>query len=253
MKLDGKVAIVTGGGQGIGQGIALALAKEGADIVVADVDPKSARDVAAQIESLGRRAQVIKVDVSNSQEVDELVKKTLDSFGKIDILVNNAGIDLSLTLSVEAPEAEWDRMINVNLKGVFLCSQIVGRQMIEQKKGKIVNIASVAGHRGFLGKAAYCASKGGVLQLTKVFAIEWAKYGINVNAVCPGTVRTALVEKLPINLEDRAKRTPSKRLNKPEDIANAVVFLASPDSDNIIGQDIIVDGGVSALFWPEGE
>jgi len=253
MRLEGKVAVVTGGGMGIGESITLTLAKEGADIAIADIDPKPAESVAAQIKSLGRQAVVVKTDVSSSQEVNQMVETVVGNFGKIDILVNNAGIDLSNTRPEDASEAEWDKIISVNLKGVFLCSQAVGRQMIQQNSGKIVNIASVAGHKGFLGKAAYCSSKAGVLALTKVFAIEWAKCGINVNAVCPGTVRTALVEKLPVDLDLRVKRTPTKRLNKTADIANAVLFLASSEAGNITGQDIIVDGGVDALYWPEGE
>lgn len=253
MRLEGKTAIVTGAGQGIGQAIALTLAKEGANVIVADVDIKTASETATRIKSMGHRAEAVKVDVSDAQDVSQMVEKALSAFNKIDILVNNAGIDLSNTPPENAKVDEFDKTIAVNLRGTFLCSQAVGRQMLKHKSGKIINIASTAGHRGFRGKAAYCASKAGVLGLTRVCAIEWAKHGINVNAVCPGTTRTALVAKLPINLDDRVKRTPSGKLNQPQDIANTVLFLASSESDNMVGAEVVVDGGVSALFWPNGE
>lgn len=252
MKLDGKVAIVTGAGTGMGQSHALALAREGADVVVADVDMESAEKVAGEIRNLGNRALVVKVDVSNKEQVSQMVKKTLDTFHKIDILVNNAGID-RLYPAEELAEAEWDSMIDVNLKGTFLCCQEVGKQMLKQKSGKIINIASTAAHKGYLRQAAYSASKGGVLSLTRALAIEWAKYNINVNSVSPGTTVTALFLKLGINLENRIKRVPLGRLNKPENVSDAVLFLASSASDNMTGQDIMVDGGVGALYWPAGE
>jgi len=258
MKLEDKVAIVTGAGQGIGRAIALTLAREGADVVVNDVDLELAEKVAGEIKSQGRQAQAIKADVSNSEEVNQLVNKTLDNFKRIDILVNNAGID-KLIPAIELTEALWDSMININLKGQFLCSQAVGRQMIKQKRGKIINIASIAGHVAQPGQAAYGASKGGVLQLTKVLAIEWAKHNINVNAVSPGATITPMVENIikehPDILKNYLGRIPSRKIAKPEDIANAVLFLASPESDDIIGQEIIIDGGICALHpgyvWPQ--
>jgi len=252
INLEGKVAIVTGAGTGMGESHALALAKAGADMVIADIDPELAEKVAAEIKSTGRRAIAVKVDVSNSDDVRQLVKKTLDAFQKIDILVNNAGID-RLYPAEELVEAEWDAMINVNLKGTFLCSQEVGRQMIKQKSGKIVNIASTAAHRGYQRQAAYSSSKGGVLALTRALAVEWAKHNINVNSVSPGTTMTPLFMSQGINAEGRIKRTPLGRLNKPENLSDAVLFLASSASDNITGQDIIVDCGVAALYWPAGE
>ena len=173
MKLDGKVAIVTGAGTGMGQTIALTLAEEGANIVIADIDIQSAENVAGKIESMGRQALAIKTDVTDREEVNKMVEKTLDAFKKIDILVNNAGI-VKVVPSVEITETDFDSVIDVNLKGGFLCSQAVGKQMIKQKQGKIVNIASTAAHRGFLGLAAYCASKGGALLLTRQLAVEWA-------------------------------------------------------------------------------
>lgn len=256
MRLEKKKAIVTGAGSGIGRAIALTLAKEGADIVVADVDPGAAEKVASEVKSLGRRSLAIKVDVTKRNDVDQLVKKTLDTFETIDILVNNAGI-VKHGPPEEETEASWDAMMAVNLKGEFLCSQAVGIQMIKQKRGKIVNIASTSGHRGMSKQAAYCASKAGVLGLTRTLAVNWAKHNINVNSVSPGVTVTPMLQKA---IEDRGltmdfyvRRIPIGRANKPEDIANAVLFLASSESDNITGQDILVDGGMTALFWPAGE
>lgn len=251
MRLTDKVAIVTGASSGIGHAIALTFAKEGADVVIADVDFQSAQNVADELELLGRHAEAVKVDVSNSQEVNQLVKKTLDTFKKIDILVNNAGIFTKMTPPEEISEADWDRTINVNLKGQFLCSQAVGRQMIRQKSGKIVNIASGSAHRITPKMVAYCVSKSGVLSLTKALAMDWAKYNINVNSVSPGLTITPIIEKSQQDpkefIERRSKTTPLKRVNKPQDIANAVLFLASSESDNMTGEDIIVDGGTCAL------
>ncbi len=179
-----------------------------------------------------------------------MVKLTLDSFSKIDILVNNAAISRSMP-TVELPESEWDAHININLKGQFLCSQAVGREMLKQKRGKIINISSVSGHRGVPAFVAYSASKDGVHALTRSLAIEWARYNINVNSVSPGMTMTEMMDGLmkqaPDMLRERVKRIPLKRPNQPEDIAKAVLFLASSESDNIIGQDIIVDGGCHAL------
>ncbi len=200
----------------------------------------------------------IKADVSNSAEVNQLVSRTLNSFKRIDILVNNAGID-KLVPALELTKAQWDSMIDINLKGQFLCSQAVGRQMIKQNGGKIINIASIAGHVAMPGQAAYGASKGDILQLTRVLAIEWAEYNINVNAVSPGATMTSMVEKIvkenPEILRNYLGRVPLRRIAKPEDIANAVLFLASAEADDITGQEIIVDGGISALHpgyvWPK--
>jgi len=258
MKLEGKVAIVTGAGMGIGRAIALTLAQEGADIVTADIDLELAKKVNEEIKSLGRQAQAIKADVSSSEEVNQLVNKTLDNFKRIDILINNAGIT-ELAPAEEMTETLWDKHIDICLKGPFLCSQAVGRQMIKQKRGKIVNIASIAGHVAMPGNAAYGASKGGVLQLTRVLAVEWAKYNINVNAVSPGVTMTAIVENMmkdhPEMVKNYLARIPTRRAAKPEDIANAVLFLVSSESDDVTGQEIIVDGGVCALHpgyvWPK--
>jgi len=250
MKLANQVAIVTGAGQGIGRAIALTLAKEGAAVIVNDINLESAKKVAEEIKSQGGQAQPLKADIANGDEVSKMVKETVDSFKKIDILVNNAGIGKVIP-AIETTEAQWDSIIDINLKGQFLCSQAVAKHMIKQKRGKIVNIASIGGHVGASGFAAYGASKGGVLQLTRVLAIEWAKYNIKVNTVSPGMTMTAMVEaaakKLPDFFIKGIERTPLKRPAKPEDIANAVLFLAAPESDYITGQEIIVDGGQLAL------
>jgi len=256
VRLEGKVAIVTGAGTGIGRAIALTFAREGANIVIADVDLNAAEGVASEIGSLGRQTLAMKVDVSDGKDVDELVQKTLDSFNTVDILVNNAGI-VKLAPPEDESVADWDSMIDVNLKGQFLCSQAVGKQMIKQKRGKIVNIASTSGHRGMSRQAAYCASKAGVLGLTRTLAVNWAKYNINVNSVSPGTTMTPMllkaIEDRGISIDYHLKKIPLGRANKPEDIANAALFLASSESDNITGQDILVDGGMTALYWPAGE
>jgi len=254
-RLASKVAIVTGGGSGIGKAVVITLAREGADVVVADIDLPLAQNVAAEIESMGRQSRAITVDVTSSQQVNQMVRDTLDAFKKIDILVNNAGIT-KLAPPEEESEAQWDETININLKGQFLCSQAVGREMIKQKRGKIINIASIAGHRGVATSAAYGASKAGVLSLTKTLAVNWAKHNINVNSVSPGTTITPIVEKVAKSgtmdpeefFKEMTKYTPLRRANKPEDIANAVLFLASPESDNMTGQDIAIDGGSLAVY-----
>ena len=253
MKLEGKVAIVTGAGQGIGQAIALLLAKEGAEVVVNDVNLEAASKVVGEIQAMGRQAKAIKADVTNSREVNQMVKQTVADFKKIDILVNNAGTAIE-TLIVDLPESEWDRQIDIDLKGVFLCSQAVAKEMIKQEQGKIVNIASQMGHPGLASTklGAYCAAKAGVLQLTSVLALELGRYNINVNAVSPGVTATPLVQELlkahPDLLSGQLKAVPLRKAGKPraadpEDQANAVLFLVSPESDYISGQEIMVDGG----------
>jgi NAD(P)-dependent dehydrogenase (short-subunit alcohol dehydrogenase family) len=249
MKLKGRVAIVTGGAMGIGRAYALGLAEEGADIVIADIDLGSAKEVAAEVETLGRRALAVKADVTKKEEVEQLVEKTVSVFGRIDILVNNAGI-AQFVPTEELDKADWDRVIGVNLTGELLCAQAVARQMIKQKYGKIINIASTAAHRGLPGLAAYCASKGGIVALTRALAVEWAQHNINVNSVSPGSTVTPMTVGTGLDVEKEIQRTPLARINQPEDLVGAVVFLASPASDNITGQDILVDGGITALYWP---
>ncbi len=253
MRLEGQVAIVTGAGAGMGRSIAVALAKEGADIVVASVDRHSSGShTADEINAMGRKGLAVKVDVSIRQEVEQLVSTALDAFQRIDILVNNAGFGITAHAE-EMAEADWDRVVNVNLKGPFLCSQAVGREMIKRRSGKIVNIASTTAHRALPYLAAYTAAKAGVCQLTRALALEWARHNINVNTVSPGMTMTPYAERTVreqgdwVNLKDRIAAIPLQRANLPEDVANAVVFLTCPESGNITGQEIIVDGGTSCI------
>ena len=256
MKLDGKVAIVTGGGQGIGEAIAVTFAREGAKVVIADINEKTASDVAGGIKSSGGEALAIKTDVTRSSEVGQLVEQTLTRFGKIDILVNNVGTTIP-SPTEQLSEDDWDRVVTVNLKSTFLCCREVGKQMIKQRSGKIISIASLAAHKGLAYIAPYAASKAGIIGFTRELAVEWAKYNINVNTVSPSTTLTTLLQRYfeeeGIDPKTHLKYVPLERDNDPEDVANAVLFLASPDSRNITGEDIVVDGGTNALYWPEGE
>lgn len=241
--LSNRIAIVTGGSRGIGKGIALALAKAGADIIIADVlDSKGALE---EIKALGRKAISVKTDVSNKESVDSMVSEVLKKFKKIDILVNNAGI-LRLTPSENMEEEEWDKVIAINLKGYFLCAQAVGKEMIKQKKGNIINIASIAGISAYQQAVAYCASKAGIILLTKALAAEWGKYKIRVNAICPGLILTDMTKDL-LKDEEFKKGTLAKvplgRVGMPEDIGNVALFLASDASGYVTGHALVADGG----------
>ena len=246
MKLKNKVAIVTGAGQGIGRETALALAKEGAKVVVSDITGKI-HDVVKEIEKLGSQALAIKADVSNRKETEELAKKTVNKFGRIDILVNNAGIFPFKSL-VDMKEEDWDKVLDVNLKGVFNCTKAVIPMMVKQRYGKIINITSIAGVKvGYIGLSHYCASKAGIVGFTKATALELAQYGINVNAIAPGATETPGVKAI-MSKEDMkrfAQTIPMKRYGQPIDIANLVVFLASDESSYITGECIVVDGGLT--------
>jgi NAD(P)-dependent dehydrogenase (short-subunit alcohol dehydrogenase family) len=256
MRFEGKVAVVTGAGTGIGKATALAFAREGASVVIADIDLESAEAVAEEVKSLGQKALAIKADVSDKPDVVQMVDRVVQGFGKIDILVNNAGV-VGVCPTEELAEEDWDRVVSVDLKGTFLCSQAVARQMIKQGSGKIVSLGSTAAHRGFYGLGAYCASKGGVLSLSRQMAAEWAEYNINVNTVSPSVTLTEMVRQYYQDTgkskEDQIRWVPLGRLNEPDDVSAAILFLASADADNITGRDILIDGGVAALFWPRGE
>ncbi len=244
MRLKDKVALITGGARGIGQAIALTFAREGADIVVADINLEVAQKTALEIEALGRKALALEMDVTDYDKVVEAVNKILDKFGKVDILVNNAGItkdNLILRMSL----AEWDAVINVNLKGTFNCIKAVSRSMIKQRSGKIVSIASIIGLMGNAGQANYSASKAGIIALTKTVAKELASRNINANAVAPGFIQTEMTAKLPGDIKaNMMESIPLGRLGTPSDVANVCLFLASEDASYITGQVITVDGGM---------
>ena len=255
MRLKGKAALVTGASRGIGRAVALALAKEGADVVVnCSSSVPEANKVTREIKKLGRRSFSIKSDVADKAAVEKMVKEVINHFGSLDILVNNAGMAI-VSPSEKLEESLWRRGIDVMLTGVFFCSQAAGKVMIKQRSGKIINIASINGLEAFPERAAYGSAKAGVMQLTRTLGCEWAKYNINVNAIAPGYIKTQLVtdllEKGVYNEKELARRTPAGRLGECDDVADAVVFLASEESKYIIGQTIVVDGGWSAYGYLE--
>ena len=244
MKLTGKVALVTGAAQGIGKAVALLLARHGADIVVSDINLEKAEETAKEIESIGQKAMAIKVNVASLNDVERMVEAVLKKFGKIDILINNAGITRD-KLILRMTEEDWDIVLNVNLKGTFNCTKAVVRHMAKQRSGKIVSIASVVGEMGNAGQVNYAASKAGVIGLTKTIAREFAKRGINVNAIAPGYIETPMTEVLSDKVKEELKRLiPMERLGKPEDVAEAVLFLVSEESNYITGQVLNVNGGI---------
>jgi 3-oxoacyl-[acyl-carrier protein] reductase len=245
MRFTNKVVVVTGAARGIGKAIALAFAKEGADIVISDILETEAQEVVKEIQALGRKAIAAKVNVANKAEVEASIQKTIDTFGKIDILVNNAGIVRSSMIQ-NMTEEQWDSVIDVDLKGTFNYVQAVAPHMMKQKYGKIVNVSSTSGHIGFTGNVNYAAAKGGCDALTKTAAKEFARYGINVNAVAPSIIETELskdVRENPKLLERYLSWTLLRRFGKPEEVAYAVMFLASDEAAFITGTVLVVDGG----------
>ena len=244
MKLEGKVAIVTGAASGIGRDIALSVVREGATVVIADINLEGANKVAGEIKDVGGTALAVKTDVSKSEEVNRMVKTVLDEFGVIDILVNNAGGSAreKRSLFCEITEELWDHIIAINLKGVFNCSRAVINHMMERRSGKIVNIASICGINGCTLQGAYSAAKGGIIAFTKSLAKEVASYGINVNSVSPGVIETPGTIG---RAEELKKKFKQVRLGKPEEIADMVTFLVSDNASFIIGQNHAVCGGSS--------
>lgn len=247
--LTGKVAIFVGGGGGLGKTISHGLAKAGAHVIPVSRSKERNEEVVKEIEALGVESLLTTVDVTKEAEVQRLVEEVLAKFGRIDILINAAGINYKKPFTELSPE-EWDHVIAVNLRGTFLTCKFVGEKMLAQNSGKIINIASLGSHLGITRSAAYCASKGAVLQLTKSLAAEWAPYGINVNCISPGYFKTALNEKMLSEQETYEKimnRTPMKRLGVPEDLVGTTVFLCSDAANFITGTTIEVDGGFLAM------
>jgi NAD(P)-dependent dehydrogenase (short-subunit alcohol dehydrogenase family) len=274
-RLSEKVAIVTGAGQGIGKAVALRLAKEGANIVVADINPKTAEQAAEEIRALNRRALVCQIDIANIAEIQPMIDNAVAEFGRIDILVNAAGV-AQTGLFLELTEEQWDRVIDTNLKGTTFLIQAFGRQMIDQIPeqvkaagcvdqsplrdtlrcyGKIVNFSSISGRHGRAEQIPYAASKAAIISITQSAALSFAPYNINVNAVCPGVVPTPMWEQIEKDrgrisglapgesIKSFIERTPLKRAGSAEDVAGVVAFLCSPDSDYMTGQTLNIDGG----------
>lgn len=241
-KLFGSSAIVTGGGKGIGRVIALALAREGCRVMIGDIDLESAQGVVEEIQKLGSRAAALEIDVAVKADAERLAEKTLEQFGGLHILVNNAGMYPSAPV-LEIKEEQWDRVVDVNLKGVFNCSQAAARVMVGQGGGRIVNIASIDGRTGTQGIAHYASAKAGVIGLTKALATELAPYGINVNAVAPGWVATETLLKGD-RWKEIVKKIPLGTLARVEDIASGVLFLASDRAPYITGETLNINGGL---------
>ena len=243
--LTDKIAIVTGASKGLGYGTALALANAGAHVVVTSRAKERVEPIADQIRQMGRQALPLALEVRSLESIGAMVEATLDHFGRIDILINNAGINIP-ELALEVTEEHWDRLMDINLKGLFFCAQKVGQVMVDQGQGKIINIGSQMGFVGGKLRAAYCSSKGGVVQLTKALAIEWAMHGVNVNGVAPTFLRTPFTAAM-FEDEEFYQEVVGNilfgRLGEVEDVLGAIVFLASRSADLITGHTILVDGG----------
>ncbi|MCK5534345.1 3-oxoacyl-[acyl-carrier-protein] reductase [bacterium] len=245
MGLAEKVVLVTGAGGGIGKAVALKFSRLGAKVVVADVIEEFSLNTASQITEQGGESLAVAVDVSQISSVEEMVKKILDKFGRIDILINNAGITRD-NLLLRMKEEDWDKVISINLKGVFNCTKTVIRSMMKQRWGKIVNIASIIGIIGNAGQSNYAASKGGVISLTKSWAKEFASRNINVNAIAPGFIRTKMTDKLSPEIKEKInQQIPLKRFGEAEDVADLCVFLSSDESNYITGEVVKLDGGMA--------
>ena len=256
MRLEKKTAIVTGAGRGIGRAIALALAKEGVNVIASDINLKEAKQVAKEIEDLGNASLAVETDVTSKNDVDDLISKTIEKFGTLDIIVSNAGIS-SMENVIDMTEEKWDYNMDVNLKGTFLITQAAAKHMITQQKGKIICTASMAGKGGVATQAHYNASKHGVVAYVKSLAQELAPFGITVNSICPGSIKTSMQDRevqwtseirgagaTPESIrEEMANFTPLGRIGLPEDVAKVVVFLASDDAAFMTGQAINVTGG----------
>jgi NAD(P)-dependent dehydrogenase (short-subunit alcohol dehydrogenase family) len=243
----GKVALITGGGRGIGRAICLAMARTGIRVAVNDVKKDTADEVVKQIGKEGRIASSFQTDIRHENEIKSMVEKVLDAFGRIDFLINNAGIPDQLVPVIEQNSHKWQDVIDIHLRGTYLCSKEIATGMIKNNFGRIVNISSIVGLNGFPMRTAYGPAKSAIIMLTKVLAIEWASFNINVNAIAPGFIRTEMVEDLirmgKLNEEKICNRIPLKRLGTSEEIANIVLFLCSEAASYITGETIVVDGG----------
>jgi 3-oxoacyl-[acyl-carrier protein] reductase len=244
-QLNNQIALVTGAGRGIGQAIALKLAEAGADILAADLKTEFCEETLQKVQALGRKGWAFAVDVSNAASVEAMVEQALAAAGRVDVLVNNAGITRD-TLLMRMSEADWDAVLDINLKGTFLVTKALTRSFLKQRSGRIINIASVIGLIGNAGQCNYAASKAGVIGLTKSVARELASRGITANAIAPGFIETAMTAKLgPEAREALLKQIPLSSLGQPEDVANAVLFLCSSTARYITGQVLAVDGGMT--------
>lgn len=244
MKLENKIAIVTGGAKGIGKATVIKFVKEGAIVDLWDLDEKSGNELVKELEQIGYKTSFQKVDVSKIDQVENAVKNVIDQYSKVDVLVNNAGITMDASLKKMTPD-QWQKVIDVNLTGVFNCTKIVSQFMLEKQSGVILNATSVVGIYGNFGQTNYVATKSGVIGMTKVWARELGRKGITVNAVAPGFIETEMVAAMPESvLAGMREKTPVGRLGKPEDIANAYAFLASSEASFINGAILSVDGGI---------
>lgn len=245
MLLQDKVAIITGGGQGIGKATAVKFAQEGAKVVIAEMNEATAQEVASEITSSGGQALAVQTNVTDMASVEAMVAKTVEWGGKIDALVNNAGITADSQL-VKMSEDQWDKVLTVNLKGVWICGQAVGKRMREQGSGSIINGSSISGLHGNFGQSNYTAAKGGMIAMSRTWAIELGPKGVRVNVVAPGWTDTPMLATVPEKVLEAVKqRTPLRRMGTPEDMANVYAFLASDQAAFITGQVIEVDGGLT--------
>ena len=247
MKFKDKIVIITGGNSGIGKAAAILFAQEGTKVMVADLSDSLDTELAETVKQSGGEVSFVKVNVTKLGDIENMIEQAIDRWGRFDILVNSAGVLGPRIRTEKYPEEDFDKIMDVNVKGLWHCMKVALRYLVEQRSGNIVNIASVAGHLGMVGHIAYAASKHAVVGMTKTAAIEFAKHGIRINAVCPGFTQTPMLEGADTDaayLEALQYATPMKRFGKPEEIASAILYLAANDASFITGQSIIVDGGL---------